>query len=423
MSKRDFLELIRPLVVEVDGSGMITRTEGGNGGFLGHEPAALEGTSVFDLVEPHEATRLADYFIEQANGGMESVRLPLPFRVELLDTDGCPQPVDIIPTAFDEDGIRAGWVIVAVPVLLTTAISAPLEAEMAGAPHSEVRRLLAKELDGYRSRWMFVDLAPTAINGRGAEITVSDPGDAAFARAAETAIANGWEPWADLGDRRAELVMPDEMPKTVHNELAALDLDVLVAAPVTVNGRIVAAYLNISCRGAGVKRQAITANVLNRVTSLVDVTARVLERWHDRDDLNRMARTDALTGLANRQAFDEALQQLQPSSVVVYIDVDGFKRVNDAFGHEAGDRVLQEVAERIATSCRPNDVVARVGGDEFAVILDNIDVDAAIAIGQRMVDSVRVPMPVPGCGPITVSAGLAHSCDTCLLYTSPSPRD
>ena len=407
---RNMLDLIRPLVAEIDGTGMIARTEGAHAGFLGRDPATLEGTSVFDHVSPEEGTRLANYFIENSTGGMETVHLPVPFRIEMLDINGVAQPVDIIPTAYEEDGLRTGWVVVALPVALTTAICAPLEAEMAGAPRSEVRRLLAKELEGYRSRWMFVDLAPAGAADC-VEITVAESTDDRFARAAEAEIANGWKPWASVGGRRATLLLPEQMPDAVRDELMALDLDVVVAAPVTVQGRVVAAYLNVSCRGAGVERRKITANVMNRITSLVKVTSLVLERWQDRDDLNQLARTDALTGLANRQAFGEALDQPRLSAALLYVDVDGFKQINDAFGHEAGDRVLREVAQRIAASCRPTDVVARVGGDEFAVLLDDIDIDTAIKIGHRIVQNVRVPMPIPGCGQVTVSAGLARSND------------
>lgn len=429
---RNVLNLIRPLVAEIDGSGMITRTEGGNGGFLGHEPSALAGTSAFEHFEPDEATRLAEYFIEHAGGGMETVDLPHPFRVEMLDTDGQPQPVDIIPTAYEEDGVSAGWVIVAVPVLLTTAISAPLESEMAGAPRSEVRRLLAKELYGEQSRWMFIDLEPNNDSGLSAEITVAYPIDRPFADAVANAIADGWRPWENLCGAPADVVNGDELPTAVFDELRALGLDIAMVAPVEVDGRVVAAFMNVSSRGIGVDRLVITGNLMDRIASLVEVTALVLERWRDRDELNTLARTDALTGLANRQAFSEALDPDRAGSKVVYVDVDDFKLINDTFGHQTGDQVLQEVASRIVASCRPTDVVARLGGDEFAVLLDRVDMDTAELIGQRIVDSMHAPMPAPHSGRVTVSAGLArfdgkrrsvNAADQAMLTAKRSGRD
>lgn len=109
----------------------------------------------------------------------------------------------------------------------------------------------------------------------------------------------------------------------------------------------------------------------------------------------RYAGEDALTGLHNRRAFDEHLGRSlegpwQPGRgpALVLIDLDNFKRVNDALGHAAGDNVLREVARRTRAAVRGGDVVARLGGDEFAVILEGGGIDAArrlqIALTQAL---------------------------------------
>jgi diguanylate cyclase (GGDEF)-like protein/PAS domain S-box-containing protein len=109
-----------------------------------------------------------------------------------------------------------------------------------------------------------------------------------------------------------------------------------------------------------------------------------------------LARTDGLTGLANRLAFQEALDNLiqgtQPFAIFM-IDLDGFKAVNDRLGHEAGDAVLTEVGRRLKRILRANDVVARLGGDEFAVLLPGIHAaETARGPAQLLIDLINKPM-------------------------------
>lgn len=114
------------------------------------------------------------------------------------------------------------------------------------------------------------------------------------------------------------------------------------------------------------------------------------------------ARTDALTGLANRSTLTrtlstkiERLGSGQQSVTLLLVDLNGFKAVNDTYGHLVGDEVLQVVARRLARATRPDDLVARYGGDEFAVVLDSaVTPGITAAVRDRICEAVAVPMRV-----------------------------
>ena len=116
------------------------------------------------------------------------------------------------------------------------------------------------------------------------------------------------------------------------------------------------------------------------VVGLMGITREINELKQTEMDLQDLATHDTLTGLPNRYLMMDRLQrillQAKRSDTIVgvlFIDLDGFKAVNDAHGHEFGDLVLRAVAQRLVSSVRSSDTVARIGGDEFVVILDTLD--------------------------------------------------
>ncbi|MCR6492029.1 bifunctional diguanylate cyclase/phosphodiesterase [Cellulomonas sp. P24] len=113
-------------------------------------------------------------------------------------------------------------------------------------------------------------------------------------------------------------------------------------------------------------------------------------------DLTVLAEVDNLTGLANRAAFNAALSRdlegvADRETTVLFVDLDDFKYVNDAYGHHAGDELLQVVAARLREVTRPSDLCARIGGDEFAVLLRRTGEAASAEIAQRVVEAVSAP--------------------------------
>ncbi len=171
--------------------------------------------------------------------------------------------------------------------------------------------------------------------------------------------------------------------------------------------------------GEAAAGRSISARVVNRfddpavrglIVTLHDITARRAAA----DELRRQAFQDSLTGLANRALFRDRLEHamarqarsgLDPA--VLFLDIDGFKKVNDSMGHEAGDAVLVALAERIQRSVRSDDTVARLGGDEFAILIEE-SVDPAgdaAAAAERVIGELAAPVQV-GDRLVTLSASV-----------------
>ena len=179
-------------------------------------------------------------------------------------------------------------------------------------------------------------------------------------------------------------------------------------------------------------------------------TEKQVEKEHERNlkelkaknrELDQMAIRDPLTGLYNRRFFDEALtrewQQFQRSGeafTVIIMDVDAFKAINDDHGHEAGDRGLQQVSATLRTNLRESDLIARVGGDEFAALLPRTDTEQSRQVIEKLCDVLQslrlttaerdIPMSlsvgaatVPGFPPVTSAAELLRVADKRMYET------
>ena len=131
---------------------------------------------------------------------------------------------------------------------------------------------------------------------------------------------------------------------------------------------------------------------------------------------NHLANHDALTGLANRRALEETLnQELADGQMlaVCFMDLDGFKQVNDTQGHDAGDEVLRVVAARLTAQARAGDCVARLGGDEFVVLLSGLRTSGeAMSVMKRCMEAVRQPIALNGGVMVQVGSSIGISIST-----------
>lgn len=144
--------------------------------------------------------------------------------------------------------------------------------------------------------------------------------------------------------------------------------------------------------------------------NFVEMGLDISRHMENAQELWRQANHDALTGLPNRLLFEDRLEVAcghaeneGHSIALLYIDLDGFKPVNDRYGHEVGDQVLRKVGERIKNTVRQGDTVARLGGDEFAVIADDVNGrDEAEWVAQKVAASIQRPMEI---GSLSISVG------------------
>ncbi len=147
-------------------------------------------------------------------------------------------------------------------------------------------------------------------------------------------------------------------------------------------------------RGLG---RVVERDVQGRALRLAGTGADITRRKAAEERLRYLAENDALTGLPNRALFDERLKEMllrrarpQRTSALMFLDIDYFKSVNDTFGHEAGDKLLVTFAAILKECVQPGDTVARLAGDEFTIILNDIaGVSEATGVAQRIVERVR----------------------------------
>jgi diguanylate cyclase (GGDEF)-like protein/PAS domain S-box-containing protein len=229
----------------------------------------------------------------------------------------------------------------------------------------------------------------------------------------------GWSAGEALGRNLRDLTVPDELldqAEEIRSELRA--------------GRTWSGEMLLRRRdGSRVPILGTATPIFDdrgNLAGMIGVSTDISERKALEEELERRASHDLLTGLPNRHAFVERLghalrrtwrKEDSARVAVLFMDLDGFKNVNDSLGHEAGDRLLVTVAERLKNRLRPEDVLARFGGDEFAVLLEMVENPSeALRVVQRIAESLREPFTVDDhqvsvSTSVGIALGTAHAND------------
>jgi diguanylate cyclase (GGDEF)-like protein/PAS domain S-box-containing protein len=237
---------------------------------------------------------------------------------------------------------------------------------------------------------------------------LQDANDAIFSLDADGRLIE-WNHAADqmfgLADRGAAgqelpaLIMPLHMQEIYRAELKRF---LQTGASPMTSKRIELQALNC----AGVELQVELSMSAIRVGArweFLGVLHDISERKNLEQRLQQLALEDSLTGLANRRALLDATERAVSRSkrhgrsfALLYLDLDGFKKINDNYGHAAGDQALKEFSNRIQRVVRGSDMVARLGGDEFAILAEEIStIDDAQTLAQKIVDALDTPMTSP----------------------------
>ena len=216
----------------------------------------------------------------------------------------------------------------------------------------------------------------------------------------------GWQSDEALGRRLADLVHPDDAPSVFS----------LLADATRGPGATASAIIRIRhARGDWRHIETIATGLLHDTTvrGVVLNTRDVSERVVLEAELTHQAYHDPLTGLVNRGRFrllvDHALNRegaAREHVAVLYLDLDGFKAINDSFGHADGDQMLIETGARLRNATRGGDTVARLGGDEFAILLEKVHNESeAIIIADRVMAAMQRPFKLRG-GEIVAGASI-----------------
>jgi diguanylate cyclase (GGDEF)-like protein len=187
----------------------------------------------------------------------------------------------------------------------------------------------------------------------------------------------------------------------------------IISIPLKTRGRVVG-VMNISREHTG----NFSDHEIDLLTMLADYAAIAIENAHLYQQVQEQAKVDVLTGLPNRRALDEKLEEETLRALrgndpfcVLMIDLDGFKEINDTYGHEKGDIVLQQVAQTLKAHTRRIDFVARWGGDEIVIIMPQTDIEHGMQVArklQHIVASMRISMNQDTQVSIGFSGGLAQ---------------
>ena len=236
----------------------------------------------------------------------------------------------------------------------------------------------------------FAEIAREAFAATHASVLLYDEAGELYLAAGTNPLWGNVAPVETLRRSPVEIVVTVDDAETEYPDLAAglraARLDALSIMPLSTESQQLGILVCLFSR-----QRDFDAQFFELQRALGRQASQTLVRVRLQRQLSHMALHDQLTGLANRQlllqSIDAAIADAEQSGdalSLVFLDIDGFKAVNDRLGHAAGDAVLREVAERLRNAVRADDILGRMGGDEFVVICPTADARAAASIAERL---------------------------------------
>ena len=216
---------------------------------------------------------------------------------------------------------------------------------------------------------------------------------------------NGLWGWV-LNNRKPLMTnTPSDDPRSSGIPAGHLPIHRFLSAPALIGERLIGQITLAN------SERDYTDHDLQSITRLASLYAIALQRKRMEEKLWYLSTHDGLTGLYNRTYFEEEMTRLErgrqfPISILM-VDVNGLKAVNDSQGHEAGDELLRRTAQVLLISVRVEDMVARIGGDEFAVLLTGTDVSAAEKAVERVIKNLKAHNIKYNGPPLSLSLGVA----------------
>ena len=224
-----------------------------------------------------------------------------------------------------------------------------------------------------------------------------------------TAVDDSHKTSSQRGTKRAEQTAQD-IQRIISRQKIMIFLFILIAVVALLFNRfLIIRPIQKSVRNLD-QREPIPVQGSFEVRHLANVYNEVLKDNEAKTEaLSFTATHDALTGVFNRAAFDEAYSRYESKQIgLIVVDVDYFKHFNDEFGHDVGDRVLQAVAEEFREHFRAKDIISRIGGDEFCIIMPDTMHAQGSTIAKKIADiNAKLAEPMNGLPAITISAGVA----------------